>query len=205
MSLDSLDDLLDVDLAALQGGGRIESATECPHPVFLVCTHGRHDACCSIRGNQVSRMACAKPGDAAWECSHIGGDRFAGNLVCFPHGVYYGRVGLTEVADLMDTYSAGRLALDKYRGRCCYPFPLQAAEYFVRRELNVFGVEELVLTKSSRTNDDSIVGTFALEDGRRAEAEVRFDRSGEPHRLTCGSVLAAVIPRYELSSLKLSS
>ena len=204
LSVDSLDDLLDVDLAPLRDGGEIETAKRCRRPVFLVCTHGRHDACCSIRGNQVSRMACAKPGDDAWECSHIGGDRFAGNLVCFPHGVYYGRVGPSYVADLMDAYSESRLALDLYRGRCCYPFPFQAAEYFVRRELNLLGIEELALSESARAGDASI-GTFELRDGRRAEATVTVDRSGEPHRLTCGSVIPAVIPRYELASLTLGS
>jgi hypothetical protein len=205
MSLDSLDDLLDVDLSPLRDGGRIEGATECPRPVFLVCTHGRHDACCSIRGNQVSRVACAKPGDDAWECSHIGGDRFAGNLVCFPHGVYYGRVATDDVASLMDAYSSGRVSLERYRGRCCYPFPMQAAEYFVRRELGILGIEDVVLSDSERRDDGSIVGTFSLSDGRRVEAEVTVDRSGERHQLTCGSAVSAVVPRYELAALKLSS
>jgi hypothetical protein len=204
MSLDSLDDLVDVDLAPLREAGEIEGAAMCRRPVFLVCTHGRHDACCSIRGNQVSRLACAKPGDHAWECSHIGGDRFAANLVCFPHGVYYGRVDPGHVADLMDTYSAERLALDLYRGRCCYPFPLQAAEYFARRELGILGIEDLVLVESARSDDGS-VGTFSLRDGRLAEVEVTIDRSGEPHRLTCGLAAPAVIPRYELVSMTLSS
>lgn len=204
MYLGSLNDLLDVDLTPLREGGAIEGASHCPRPVFLVCTHGRHDACCSIRGNQVSRMACGKPGDDAWECSHIGGDRFAGNLVCFPHGVYYGRVDPGDVAGLMDAYSANLLTLDLYRGRCCYPFPLQAAEYFARRELNILGIEELVLSESLRTDDGS-VGIFTLADGRVAKVEVTVDRSGEPHRLTCGSALAAVIPRYELASLTLES
>jgi hypothetical protein len=204
MALDSVDDLLDVDLTRLREGDEIEGATPYRGPVFLVCTHGRHDACCSIRGNQISRIACAKPGDDAWECSHIGGDRFAGNLVCFPHGVYYGRVAAGDAARLMDAYSAGRIELDLYRGRCCYPFPLQAAEYFVRRELSILGVEDLVLAESART-EEGVTGVFSLVDGRRAEVEVTVDRSGERHRLTCGSAVAAIIPRYELASLTLGS
>jgi len=204
MSLDSLDDLLDIDLAALREMGEIEGATPCRKPVFLVCTHGRHDACCSIRGNQVSRVACAQPDDDAWECSHIGGDRFAGNLVCFPHGVYYGRVQPADVVRLMGAYSSGRIDLNLYRGRCCYPFPLQAAEYFARRELGILGIEDLVLSKSLRT-DDGITGHFSLRDGRRAEVEVTVDRSGERHRLTCGSAVPAAIPHYQLASLTVGS
>ena len=29
--------------------------------------------------------------DAVWECSHIGGDRFAATMLLFPHGINYGR------------------------------------------------------------------------------------------------------------------
>ena len=101
LALDSFEALLEVDLAPLQKGNPIVGATTRTEPLFLVCTHGRHDACCSIRGNPVSRLACAVPGMEAWECSHIGGDRFAANLVCFPHGIYYGRVALHDVVPLM--------------------------------------------------------------------------------------------------------
>jgi hypothetical protein len=118
--------------------------------------------------------------------------------------VYYGRVGPDDVAALMDNYSAGRLSLDHYRGRCCYPFPLQAAEYFVRRELGILDVEGVVLTNSARRDDQTVVGTFSLRDDRTAEAEVTVDRSGEAHRLTCGAAPPAVIPRYDLVSLTLS-
>ena len=34
-----------------------------------------------------------------WQSSHIGGDRFAGNVVFLPEGLYYGRVEPAE-ADL---------------------------------------------------------------------------------------------------------
>ena len=45
--------------------------------LYLVCTHGRHDACCALRGRAVAaRLAAHRPGQV-WECSHIGGDRFA--------------------------------------------------------------------------------------------------------------------------------
>ncbi|HEX2240915.1 MAG TPA: sucrase ferredoxin, partial [Actinomycetota bacterium] len=96
----AVDDLLDFDLGALSQRRVVPGAAETTEPLFLVCTHGRHDACCSIRGNQVARIACAAKPDA-WECSHIGGDRFAANLVCFPHGVYYGRVTAAGVQGLM--------------------------------------------------------------------------------------------------------
>ena len=200
LSLDSPSDLLDLDLSPLAGKGNVQEAEPLVKPLFLVCTHGRHDACCSIKGNQVSRVACAIEGAEAWECSHIGGDRFAANLVCFPHGVYYGRVDPGEVAGLMSSYSEGRLSLDHYRGRCCFPFPLQAAEYFVRRELQATDIEGVNLAGSELT-EEGLSARFAVGD-RVAQVEVRVSNDG-PERLTCGSVSPLPIPRYELSSLDL--
>ena len=42
-------------------------------------------------GRSPASCAVAPHGDDVWECSHIGGDRFAGNLVILPEGLYFGR------------------------------------------------------------------------------------------------------------------
>ena len=64
------------------------------HPLLLVCTHGKHDACCARYGLPAYEAIRELVDEGwAWQCSHIGGDRFAGNVVCLPEGVYYGRVG----------------------------------------------------------------------------------------------------------------
>ena len=89
--LENVADTLDLDLPAL-GGGIRPGFEPVEGPLFLVCTHGRRDVCCAERGRPVAQaLATAVPG-ATWESSHVGGDRFAGNLVAFPHGLYLGRV-----------------------------------------------------------------------------------------------------------------
>jgi hypothetical protein len=202
LALDSFEALLEVDLAPLREGTPIVGATTRTEPLFLVCTHGRHDACCSIRGNPVSRLACAVPGMEAWECSHIGGDRFAANLVCFPHGIYYGRVALHDVVPLMRDYAEGTISLDHYRGRCCYPFAVQAAEYFARRESRTVAVDGVALVGHSVT-DRGLIASFAIGKERRAEVEVRVGELPGTHRLTCHAIRTDPIPRYELASFTL--
>ncbi|MFN2388795.1 MAG: sucrase ferredoxin [Actinomycetota bacterium] len=202
LALDRVDELLDVDLSPMREGGSVVGADERAAPVFLVCTHGRHDACCSIRGNQVSRIACAQPGFDAWECSHIGGDRFAANLVCFPHGIYYGRVGSHDVPTLMQSYARGTLALEHYRGRCCYPFPVQAAEYFARRAAGSVGVDDLSLVDAAPT-PTGLVAAFSVGPGGRADVEVRVTDRGD-FRLTCDATRTHPIPRYDLVSCVLT-
>lgn len=203
LNLDRIDDLLDIDLSPLRTGAAIEEATPNDEPLFLVCTHGRHDACCSIRGNLVSRIACAQEGFDTWECSHVGGDRFAANVVCFPHGIYYGRVGPADVLHLMHAYAAGRLWLRHFRGRCSNSFPVQAAEYFLRRQTGLEMIDGVALQRVTGT-PAGVTTHFALSDGRHAEVRVRVV-TGEEHRLTCGSKSPSAIPHYELVSCSLRS
>lgn len=201
VSVDSLDELIDVDLTALERGDPVPGATTTAGPMFLVCTHGRHDACCSIRGNLVSRAACAIEGADAWECSHIGGDRFAANLVCFPHGIYYGRVRPDDTRALVDGYRAGRISLSHYRGRCCYSFDVQAAEYFLRREMGLSGVDDVTLVGPPSRSAAGTSARFAIKGGASAEIRVAVRQSSSHYQLTCTSTIARAIPRFDLLSV----
>ncbi len=61
-------------------------------PAFVVCTQGRRDPCCAERGRPLAAALARRHPDETWESTHVGGDRFAGNLVIFPEGLYFGRV-----------------------------------------------------------------------------------------------------------------
>src|SRR5581483_6803241 len=136
--VDAHDDLLDLDLT-----GRGEPLG---HPLLLVCTHGKHDRCCARYGRPLYQaLAEQAEEDWVWQSSHLGGDRFAGNVVFLPEGLYFGRVGPGEAWPLLDEYLAGRILLENYRGRACYPFRVQAAERAVREATGLRGIEDLEL------------------------------------------------------------
>ena len=200
MTLDRVDELLDIDLSPLGDGGSVAEAEDHPDPLFLVCTHGKHDQCCSIRGNQVSRVACAEPRWDAWECSHIGGDRFAANVVCFPHGLYYGRVGSHNIVRLMDDYARATLSLEHFRGRCIHSFPVQAAEYFARRVTDNTEIDALSLLRFAPMADGAAV-TFSVRRMGRIEVRVGISQTGD-YQLTCRAERTNLIPRYDLVSYK---
>jgi (2Fe-2S) ferredoxin len=101
-------------------------------PCYLVCTHGRHDACCAIRGRPIAAALERRLPGAVWECSHIGGDRFAPNLLALPHGFYYGRVGKDAAHEIIDTHAAGEVAMPWLRGRTTFSPPAQAAQQLAR-------------------------------------------------------------------------
>ena len=78
-------------------------------PLFAVCTHGKRDRAARKFGRPLyDALRDQSDPEWVWQCTHVGGDRFAGNLVCFPEGLYFGRVGLGDVAPLLDHYLGGR-------------------------------------------------------------------------------------------------
>ena len=90
-------------------------------PVFLVCAHGTHDACCALRGRPIAAaLAAVRPGQV-WECSHVGGDRFAANVLVLPTGVLYGRVTESAVPLLAAGADAGVVQAEHLRGRVGLP------------------------------------------------------------------------------------
>lgn len=137
--LDHYQDLLRLDLESLAAGDVPSFGDDHAEPLFLVCTHGKRDACCAEFGRPVLRALDAA-GEDVWECTHIGGDRFAANLVCFPHAVYYGHLSASSALAATRAHRLGRVYLPNYRGRSGVLAPVQVAEHYLRTE---FGVEAI--------------------------------------------------------------
>ena len=105
------------------------------HPLLLVCTHGKHDRCCARYGRPLYQALAEQADDGwVWQSSHVGGDRFAGNVVVLPDGLYFGRVEPADAWSLLDEYLAGRIDLEHYRGRSAHTFAEQAAERAIRAD-----------------------------------------------------------------------
>ncbi len=196
IDVDDPSDVLALDLSGLarrrfEGIGR---AVE--EPLYLVCTHGKHDQCCARHGAPLFR-AIEHLG-SAWECSHVGGDRFAGNLVCLPHGLYFGRVPAGEGPRVAAAYAQGRIVLEHYRGRSAFSPPVQAAEHEVRVRFGLDGVDDLVLERHRRLPGRRHDVGFASADGARHRAEVRV-LDLPPRPLTCKAIEEAAPRGFEVS------
>jgi hypothetical protein len=198
VEIDSPEGLLDLDLEAL-GEGRSLGLDRWEAPLFLTCTHGRHDTCCAERGRPVARALFYSHPNEAWEVSHIGGDRFAGNVLVLPHGLYYGRLDPECAAKMAVYHHEGRLDVEHLRGRSGYPWPVQAAEIFLLRELGVDGISALRLVDTEAAGDVQ-TSRFEAVDGRAWAVAVRRGRDA-PQRLTCSAVGDSPIPTHTLVSL----
>lgn len=171
-----------------------------PVPAFFgTCTHGRHDACCAERGRPVAKALHETAGDTAWEVSHMGGDRFAGNVLALPDGIYYGRVTEDRVAGLVSAHAGGRLLPDLMRGRSSLPFAAQAAEIALRRALGIEEAAALRLLTCRRVEDRT---TTRWQVQGRGDWRVVVDttRPGPERHLTCTSAVA-VPPQHTIVEL----
>lgn len=188
--LEHAEAVFDLDLDPL-GEERSCGGTPVDDPFYLVCTNGKHDACCAELGRPVVDALVPRLGERVWECSHVGGDRFAGNLVCLPTGTFYGHLDADVAATVVDAHERGELDLARWRGRSSLPFPVQSAEVFARRELELAG-ERALRYAGSRRDGDRTVARFAARDGRDVTVTVRRRHDDEARQLTCAG--APVLP-----------
>lgn len=167
-------------------------------PVIAVCTHARHDQCCAVKGRPVvTALARAHP-KLTWECSHLGGDRFAANMVVFPHGLYYGRVHAMDAVGIIELYRSGVIDERYFRGRSSVTNATQAAQSFARSALREFRIDALAGTSESRVDDE---WSITLDhDGTSVVVKLAQTMS-QPMLSTCSATRSAPVRQFELRSI----
>ena len=123
-----------------------------------------------------------RPG-RVWECSHVGGDRFAANVLVLPHGLLYGRVTAAAFRTWWRPPTAAGVLGELLRGRIGLPPAAQAALAFEWRRWPDAALHEI-----------RVLSRTALGPGRQrlrlttpggpVDIEVLAER-GVPDRLTC--------------------
>ena len=187
-------DLLDI---VLDGSGGEPSAAA----TYLVCAHGRHDACCAMRGRPVAAALAASRPEQVWECSHTGGDRFAANLIALPHGIAYGHVTAAVAPGLAEAYEAGLVDPTWLRGRSSLPAPVQAAQHHARLALGDLGVDAFAPLLLARLDPVTWEVLLQHETGP-VEVVVRSRTTPPAPHLTCNALRPASARVFDL--LKLS-
>jgi hypothetical protein len=167
-------DLKDLLIAAAQGelppwGSKTKD------PMLFVCTHAKRDVCCALAGRPLADALAADPStrDSVMEVSHLGGHRFAPNILLLPTGHVYGRIDATTACEVLEGARNGKLLHPEFmRGRSSAAAPAQAAAIAVRHTYGVDGLDSIDILR--RVGDRLV--PFPLrwegEDGK-AELEVR--------------------------------
>ncbi len=192
---DNESELLDLSFDGSEG----TSSTE---PIFLVCTHARHDACCALYGRPVYAALAAYHSENTWETSHVGGDRFAANVVILPDGLYYGGLDGDSALRMAAAHRDGLLESTYFRGASVQPAPMQAAEHYVRSHLGEHRISAVVPLDLQQKALARWVGRLAHVDGTRFEVEVGTTHAPALNRLTCSASHPAAARVFELISLR---
>lgn len=160
LSLSNYEEILSLDISAIIAG----SSFLRKEPLFLICTHGTHDQCCGKFGMPIYMETSKREnGFLTWQCTHLGGHRFAANFLCLPYGIYYGRVRENDVGDIITECKNQNICLGIYRGRSCYSADAQAAEYFLRTNTGIRKILGLRLKEINKPDKDNSLVKFISE------------------------------------------
>jgi hypothetical protein len=171
-------------------------------PTILVCAHGQHDTCCAVRGRPVVRALTERWPELVWECSHVGGDRFAANAVIAPDGVYYGGLDAGSSIATIEEHLSGRIHARYLRGYTDLLPPQQAAVAAVLAQFGPAGRHDYVVTESLREGDYWRIRISGRPPHpANIEVELRAGR-GPERQLTCRAVTPGSVIVYEPTSIR---
>jgi hypothetical protein len=183
------EELLELDPVALA-----EQAVDTldTRPVYAVCAHGIRDMCCAIEGRPIATALARECPGRAWECSHVGGDRFAANVLVLPTGQLYGRI--TDPVELASATEAGQVLPDRLRGQIGLPPAAQAAVVHAQRELRLAAAGAVRVLQVHGSPPDVQLVRLAVPEGSCTVAVQRM--TGPPEILTCRDTKAKVPLSY---------
>jgi hypothetical protein len=202
-------DLVGLDWDALASGDRPAVAASLPGsvtapPALLVCTNGRRDVCCAVRGRPLAAAAHTLSPDRVWEVSHTGGHRFSPTAVLLPWGQNYARLDDASTAELLTTSAGGHTPATLFgplhdRGRSGIPSAEACAESFVRGLTDETSLSAFTTRPASAGigRDTDGVATGAVEvvhaDGRRWLVHVERVASGPVRPGSCAAKAFPVV------------
>jgi len=166
--------LIDVDLAGFAERRIPPGFVRVDEAVYLVCVHGKRDRCCAQRGMPLYTALSALSPEHTWQTTHLGGHRFAATMLVLPEGISYGRVLDSEASAIVAAHSKSELHdLERLRGRTCYAPAVQAADYFLRKQLGAHGLAALTFVSST---DEGPQTSVTFRDVEGGEHTLRVDR-----------------------------
>lgn len=190
--------------AALSGQRAAVEAATPTEALILVCAHGVHDACCAIRGRPVAAALMEHFPDQVWECSHVGGDRFAPNVVLLPDGFYYGNLEPESAVRTVRQHLAGAVEARWLRGMTDVPPPVQAAAVAAYERLGplapgAVGVEAVHQFGPHDGHGSETTAVLRVADARRVRVEILAVRRPVA-QLTCRASRETPATEYRVVS-----
>jgi hypothetical protein len=130
------DELQQVDVAHVVANPNDYAERQIGEPRYLVCTNGQRDLCCARFGLPIYQALRERFGARVWQTTHLGGHRFAPNVLVLPQAALYGRVSEESLDEFVRDTELGTLHGPLLRGRHGYAAPAQAAEAYLLKHFD---------------------------------------------------------------------
>jgi hypothetical protein len=188
-----------------------------PQRLALVCTNGKRDQCCAVHGRPVAAAVSAATDWDTWECSHLGGHRFAATAMLLPTGDMFGWLDPDSAPRILQRFDAGQIVLSNYRGRCGQSAEVQAALHIAavrlgdyrRGAVRVASLRRLVTDADTCWPEDSadaedhweaVVTHRSHSNQETAYLMTMTERRLAPTYLSCSDDQPRVETRYEATA-----
>ena len=150
--------------------------------LYFVCVNGQRDLCCSRLGSIAYRELRRRCGDRCWRTTHLGGHRFAPNVLVLPDNLLYGRVFPDAMPVFVEHAERGSVYKPLLRGRGTYPPEQQVCE--------------LVSNGVIRAIEDNGDGTFQCVTDKGVETVVIEPPQLTPVLASCGDTEEKLVPVF---------
>jgi hypothetical protein len=160
----------------LPGAGEPLPGAAVDDPLLMVCTHGRRDRCCALDGRALAVAVAAAGEPDVWECSHLGGHRFAPTALVLPTGYLYGRLDLPTAVAALKAAGLGEVETALCRGRSTWSPEGQVAELAVRAATGLRDADALTV----------VGGQVLARDGGSWTVDV-VEQNLPPRPASCGA------------------
>lgn len=138
----------------------------CEDTVYFVCTHARRDLCCSRNGLPAWQKLDQLSNGRTWQTTHLGGHRFAPNVLVLPTGHSYGRVFAKDTERFFDEVESGGIPWEFLRGNSAMPPEAQVCEQAIMAQDGRFlrvENDEVVFTTPDGTNRMAVPESTEME------------------------------------------
>lgn len=199
--LERYEDVLALDVPMILDDNPMHSYRIGHRPFYVVCTNGSRDVCCAKYGLSTFEALSELASQNVWQCSHVGGHRFAPNVLLFPHGIYYGRVDPSDAHALLNAGDRGEIRLENYRGRAFHDPVVQAAELSLLQRTRRRNLGAFKLLHSAQMEPDTwAVDFLGTQDELVHRIVLKSRESAEQEFVSCSSDKQAPAIYYDLLS-----
>ena len=171
----------------------------CSEPIFLICTNEQHDPCCGKLGLELFQSQDNT--NNIWQCSHLGGDRFAGNVVVLPQGNYYRRVGPESFSQIVKAENNNLIAIDHFAGLSCYNRIIQFAQCYLLKYLQAFDFKQIKFIDQQELEPFHFLILFEYHNTQKFKVRLTQINTGIENFFSCHATTKSEIVCFQLQSV----